>query len=149
MADGALLGFGLIDFFEHGSTVIVLDALLADADPGAIYRLPTGKLVDLGPDVSPTAHEVDPIHLLKRAHALGQSPEMVPLGIVAEDASKIAVGLTPALAAAFPRFVDAALDEIRARGIRAERVRNMSLVDVIGELSRLPHDIEALGGHPA
>ena len=74
VADGAALGFGLMDFFEDASTVIVLDALLADAGPGTIYRLPTEELLDLGPDITPTAHEVDPIHLLKRAHALGQLP---------------------------------------------------------------------------
>ena len=137
VADGAALGFGLMDFFDDGSTMIVLDALLADAGPGTVYRLPREELLDLGPDVRPTAHEVDPIHLLKRAHALGQSPEVVLLGIVPEEASEMAIGLTPTLAAAFPRFVDAALDEIRARGVRAECVRNMSLDDVIeGLVSR-------------
>jgi hydrogenase maturation protease len=137
VADGAALGFGLMDFFDDGSTVIVLDALLADASPGTVYRLPTEKLLDLGADVSPTAHEVDPIHLLKRAHALGESPEVVLLGIVPEETSEMAIGLTPTLAAAFPRFVNAAVDEIRARGVRADCVRNMPLDDVIeGLVSR-------------
>ena len=149
VADGAALGFGLMDFFNDGSTVIVLDALLGAASPGTVYRLPTEELLDLGPDVSATAHEVDPIHLLKWAHALGQSPEVVLLGIVPEDASGMAIGLTPALAAAFPRFVDAALDELRSRGVRAECVRKTSLDGVIERLSRLAYDIEALGGHTA
>jgi hydrogenase maturation protease len=134
VADGAALGFGLMDFFDDGSTVIVLDALLAEAGPGAVYRLPTERLLDLGPEVSPTAHEVDPIQLLKWARALGESPDVVLLGIVPEDATQMAVGLTPALADAFPRFVDAALREIRARGVCAERVRAMSLDDVIAGL---------------
>ena len=131
VADGALLGFGLMDFFEDGSTVIMLDALLADGEPGTVYRLPPDRLLDLGPAVIPTAHEVDPLHLLKRACALGQSTEMVLIGIVPQNASQMALGLTPTLAAAFPRFMDAALSEIRARGVRAERLRAMSLGDVI------------------
>ena len=131
VADGAALGFSLMDFFDDGWTVIVLDALLADGGPGAVYRLPTERLLDLGPDVSPTAHEVDPILLLKRARALGQLPEMMLLGIVPQDVSQMSLGLTPALAAAFPRFLDATLSEIRARGVRAECVRTMSLDDVI------------------
>ncbi len=134
VADGAALGFSLMDFFDDSSTVIVLDALLADAGPGAVYRLLTDQLLDLGPAVTPTAHEVDPILLLKRSHALGQGPEMVLLGIVPDDASQMAVGLTPALATAFPRFVDSVLDELRARGVRVERVRAMSLDDVINGL---------------
>ena len=91
-----------MDFFEAGATVIVLDALLADGAPGTIYRLGTDRLLDLGRDVIPTAHEVDPVHLLKRARALGERLEMVLLGIVPADASQMALGLTPALADAFP-----------------------------------------------
>ncbi|MGO9904375.1 MAG: hydrogenase maturation protease [Solirubrobacteraceae bacterium] len=131
VADGAALGFSLMDFFSDRSIVIVLDALLADAAPGTVYRLPTERLLDLGPAISPTAHEVDPILLLKRARALGQRTEMVLLGIVPADASEMRVGLTPALAAAFPRFVETVLSELRALGVRAERVREMSLGEVI------------------
>jgi hydrogenase maturation protease len=131
VADGAVLGFSLMDFFEGSSTVIVLDALLADADPGVVYRLATEQLLDLGPAVTPTAHEVDPILLLRRAHALGQAPEMVLLGIVPEDTSQMAVGLTPALVTAFPRFADAVLDELCAWGVHSERVHDVSLADVV------------------
>lgn len=136
VADGALLGFGLMDFFADRRTVIVLDALLADAEPGTVYRLDTERLLELGPEIAPTAHEVDPIHLLKRAHALGDDTEMVLLGIVPEDASQMEVGLTPALARAFPRFVQAAVDEVGARGVRALRFCEMSLEEVIDRLGR-------------
>jgi hydrogenase maturation protease len=136
VADGAALGFSLMDFFDDGATAIVLDALLADTGPGTVYRLPTERLLDLGRDFTPTAHEVDPIHLLKRARALGQRTDMVLLGIVPQDTSNMAVGLTPALAAAFPRFIDAALEEVRARGVQPERVRELSLDDVITGLVR-------------
>ena len=74
VADGALLGFGLMDFFGDERTVIVLDAVLAEREPGTVYRLPTDRLLDLGPEVTPTAHEVDPIYLLKRARASGNAP---------------------------------------------------------------------------
>lgn len=131
VADGAALGFSLMDFFDDGASVIVLDALLADTGPGVVYRLPTERLLDLGPDFTPTAHEVDPIHLLKRARALGARTEMVLIGIVPQNTSELAVGLTPPLAAAFPRFVNAALDEIRARGVSAERLRQLPLDDLI------------------
>ena len=131
VADGAALGYSLMDFFDDDATAIVLDALLAETGPGTVYRLPADRLLDLGRDFTPTAHEVDPIHLLKRARALGQRMDMVLLGIVPQDTSSLAVGLTPALAAAFPRLIDAALDEVRARGVQPERVRELSLDEVI------------------
>jgi hydrogenase maturation protease len=135
VVDGALLGFGLADCFEAGRRVIVLDALLADAEPGTVYRLDTEQLLDLGPDMRPTAHEVDPIHLLRRARAFGELTEMVLLGIVPEDARQMAMGLTPALAAAFPRLVQAAVDELGGHGVALEQVSAPPLDQLIESLA--------------
>ncbi len=81
---------------------------------------------------------MDPIQLLKLATALGQPPEMILLGIVPADATELAVGLTPDLEAAFPHFVDAAIAELRAFGVQAERTRPVSLDEVIGGLVTCP-----------
>lgn len=137
IADGATMGFGLMDYFQPAGTrqrLIILDALLADDQPGAIYRLGSEQLTGLGPAMRPTAHEVDPIQLLKLATALGYPPEMSLLGIVPADTKALAVGLTPDLGAAFPRFVAAVIAELRACGVCAQLVRPVSLDDVIGEL---------------
>jgi hydrogenase maturation protease len=137
IADGAAAGFGLMDYFQLAGPplrLLVLDAMLADSQPGAIYRLTGDQLLDLGPAMRPTAHEVDPIQLLKLATAFGQPPEMVLLGIVPADAAELAIGLTPDLAAAFCRFVDAAVAELGAWGVHAQPIRPISLDDVIGGL---------------
>jgi hydrogenase maturation protease len=137
IADGAAMGFGLMDYFrptEPGQRLLILDALLADDQPGAIYRLAGDQLLDLGPAMRPTAHEVDPIQLLKLATALGQPPEMVLLGIVPADATELGLGLTEKLGSAFGRFVAEAVAELRSCGIEVERVRSLSLDDVIGGL---------------
>lgn len=137
VADGAALGFGLMDYFQVSGPLLrllVLDALLADDQAGAIYRLSGDQLLDLGPALRPTAHEVDPLALLKLATAFGQPPEMVLLGIVPADAAGLGLGLTRELGAAFCRFVDAAVAELGRWGVQAERVRAISLDDVIGGL---------------
>lgn len=131
LADGAALGFGVMDFFDAHSKVLVLDALLTEAPPGTIYRLATEQLLALEPGMRPTAHEVDPIQLLRTASALGEAPQMVLLGIVPGDASQLAVGLSPELQAAFPRFIDATLAELTAFGVQARQTRRLSLDDVI------------------
>jgi hydrogenase maturation protease len=135
--DGALLGFSLLDVFADGTTVIVLDALLADGDPGTIFRLGTDQLLQLGDEMTPTAHEIDPINVLKHARAFGNDVEMILIGIVPDDASQMALGLTPALAGAFDRFVQAAVSELRAQGVRAQRTRTITLAQVIDDLSHL------------
>jgi hydrogenase maturation protease len=141
VADGAAMGFGLMDYFQSAEPrpkLLILDALLADDRPGAIYRLSGDRLCDLGPAMRPTAHEVDPIQLLRLATALGQPPEMVLFGIVPADTTELGLGLTDELASAFPRFVDQVVAELRSSGIRAEQVSAPSLDDVIGGLVTCP-----------
>ena len=131
------MGFGLMNYFQPAgppARLVILDALLADDQPGAVYRLSGDQLTSLGPAMRPTAHEVEPIQLLKLAAALGRPPEMSLLGIVPADTSELAVGLTPELGAAFPRYVDAAIAELAVCGVHAERFRSVSLDEVIGEL---------------
>lgn len=134
--DGATLGFGMIDVFCRASTLIVLDALAADAPAGSVFRLTAEQLEQLGPKVRPTAHEVDPLHLLKMAPLLATPPDLVLLGIVPANTSDMAVGLTSALADAFPRFVHAAVEELRAQGVQVEPVATLPVHEVIAGLVR-------------
>lgn len=134
IVDGATLGFGLMELFESGAKIIVLDALMTDAPAGTVYRLPRAELLNLGPSMQPTAHEVEPLELLKLAEVLGEPPDMVLMGIVPADAKTMAVGLTPELETAFPAYVDAVLSEIRAGGVQAELVRRLSFEDVVESL---------------
>jgi hydrogenase maturation protease len=134
VVDGATLGFGLMDLFEKGSKIIVLDALMTEAPPGTMYRLSRAQLSSLGPSMQPTAHEVEPLELLKLAEVLGEPPDMVLMGIVPADAQTMAVGLTPELGAAFLSYVDAVVNELRAGGVKAEPVEQLSLDDVVESL---------------
>lgn len=134
VVDGATLGFGLMELFEGGAKIIVLDALMTDAPAGTVYRLPREQLLNLGPSMQPTAHEVEPLELLKLSEVLGEPPDMVLMGIVPADAKTMAVGLTPELEAAFPAYIDAVVSEIRAGGVRAELVRHISCDEVVESL---------------
>lgn len=134
--DGGTLGFDMIGVFYRASILIVLDALAADAAAGSVFRLTADQLEHLGPRVRPTAHEVDPLHLLKMAPLVGTPPDLVLLGIVPANTSDLAVGLTAALADAFPRLVDAAVGELRAQGIQVEPVATLPVHEVIADLVR-------------
>lgn len=132
--DGATLGFGLMDLFEHGAKIIVLDALVTDAPAGTMYRLSREQLLDLSPSMQPTAHEVEPLELLKLSVVLGEPPDMVLMGIVPADAQTMEVGLTHELAAKFPAYVEAVVNELRGGGVHAEQVQQLSLDDVVESL---------------
>lgn len=134
VVDGATLGFGLMELFEPGAKIIVLDAILTEAPAGTVYRLSREQLLELGPSVQPTAHEVEPLELLKLSAVLGEPPDMVLMGIVPADAQTMQLGLTPQLATAFPAYVDALVAELSAAGVAAELVRTRSLDAVLESL---------------
>ena len=132
--DGAMLGFALIDLFTDGARLLVLDALLTDAAPGTVFRLPGHELLDLGPDMVPTAHEVDPIHQFKQADMLGVDMDMSMVAIVPQDASQMGLGLTPELREAFPAYIEAALAELDSWGITATRSAGADVDAVLDSL---------------
>jgi hydrogenase maturation protease len=134
VTDGAALGFSVIDVFSDCTTVIVLDAVLAGASPGTVYRLPAEQLLDLAPAVRMTAHEVEPLQLLRLSPTFTEPPEMLLLGIVPADTSQLSVGLTRELEAVFPGYVAAIVAELRSRGIRCDQVAPVSLHDVVESL---------------
>lgn len=134
VVDGATLGFTMVDVFLRARTLIVLDALAADAPPGTIFRLPAAELRTLGPEYQPTAHEVDPLHLLQLAPLFGEPPDTVLIGIVPACTEQVTVGLSPPLAAAFGDYVGAVLAELGAHGVRAEEVAPPSLDDALTSL---------------
>jgi hydrogenase maturation protease len=134
VVDGATLGFGLMGLFEMGAEIIVLDAVMADAPAGSMYRLSRAQLLELGPSMQPTAHEVEPLELLRLSQVLGEPPDVVLMGIVPADAETMTVGLTPELEAAFPAYVEAVVTELRAHGVQAELVRRLTFEDVLDSL---------------
>lgn len=134
LLDGAVLGFELMDMFGSGAPIIVLDALLTDAPPGTIYRLPTEQLLDLAPQFRPTAHEIEPIGLLKLQMALGEPMDVTLLGIVPADASGLEVGVTTELAAFFSDYVETVVTELRERGITVTPRAPVDIDDVLASL---------------
>lgn len=134
IVDGATLGFDMIDVFCRATTLIVLDALATGAPAGSIFRLPADRLRGLGPEIQPTAHEVDPLHLLRLAPLFGEAPEVVLIGIVPSSTSEVTVGLSPRLAAAFPSFVGAVLTELEDLGVRADALAPLSLDEAVTSL---------------
>ena len=132
--DGALLGFGVLDVFDGGGPVVVLDGLAADAPAGTIYRLPQEQLLDLAPDVRLAAHEVEPLQQLRIGTALGTAPRTVLMAMTVAETS-MQVGLSPPCAAAFERFLALIAQEVCRWGVQARRIAAVTLDDVLTDLT--------------
>jgi hydrogenase maturation protease len=113
--DGGTLGLSLLPYLEEASTVILVDAVQADAPPGTLLRL-EGE--DVGPAVATrlSPHQIGVADLLDGARWRDRYPSrLVLLGIVPESLD-LHVGLSPRVAAALPRLVERVVDEARASG---------------------------------
>jgi hydrogenase maturation protease len=113
--DGGTLGLSLLPYLEDADAVILVDAVRADAKPGALVRLdgddvPSAVATRLSP------HQVGVADLLDGARWLGRYPgSVVLLGIVPESMD-LAVGLSPHVRRALPALVECIIAEARSMG---------------------------------
>jgi hydrogenase maturation protease len=113
--DGGTLGLALLPYLEEAASLILVDAVQAEAPPGALVRL---ERDDVGPAVATrlSPHQIGVADLLDGAQWRDRYPShIVLLGIVPESLD-LHVGLSPRVAAALPRLVECVVEEARARG---------------------------------
>ena len=113
--DGGTLGLSLLPYLQSARTVILVDAILADAPPGSLVRLS-------GEDVAPAAvhrlspHQVGVADLLDGARLLGGFPEKLVLVGVVPAELELSVDLTPAVGASIDALVEAVVAEAASMG---------------------------------
>lgn len=123
LRDGGTAGLFLVSEILQATKVLVLDALRAGNPPGTVMRLDGAVLAaDLQGKISP--HELGLRDILSAARFQGSRAEAVVLGIEPERL-ELDLELSATLAAAVPRAIEAALDELRRWGVHArERERD-------------------------
>jgi len=113
--DGGTLGLSLLPYLQSARTVILVDAILADAPPGSLVRLS-------GEDVAPAAvhrlspHQVGVADLLDGARWLDQYPRRLLLLGLVPASMELAVGLSPRVRPALAGLVARIVEEARAMG---------------------------------
>jgi hydrogenase maturation protease len=113
--DGGTLGLALLPYLEDASSVILVDAVRADAPPGTLVRLAGDEV---GPAVATrlSPHQIGVADLLDGAHWRDRYPSRVLLLGIVPEALDLHVGLSPRVAAALPRLVECVVEEARACG---------------------------------
>ena len=115
-------GLQLLDLLEGADTVIVVHALRVgpgSAEPGAVVRLSLPAAVAAAG--IPDLERFGLSETVDVARALGRWPDIVALGVQAEDVSPGSL-MTPAVASAVPRLVHATVVEATAASARRPRV---------------------------
>jgi len=122
--DGGTLGLALLPTIESARSIIILDAILADAPPGSLITLEGASVEPVLRDRL-SVHQIGVSDLLDALHWRGTWPGTVcVLGIVPERLD-LRIGLSPGVAAGIDRLVDAAKTELRKMG-QTPRIPNSS-----------------------
>lgn len=146
--DGGTLGFKLMAYFQEYDNVIILDTVSIEDEVGGIYRLPSDVLLGLG-NYRKTAHEVEIVEMLEIVSVLDSHANVTIIGIIPEDIISVEIGLTPKMEDKFEEFILNGIKEIESLGIKATKVDNIAISDVVksmigsynGEhLNRIPNE---------
>lgn len=146
--DGGTLGFKLMTYFQEYDNVIILDTVSIEDEVGGIYRLPSDVLLGLG-NYRKTAHEVEIVEMLEIVSVLDSHAKVTIIGIIPEDIVSVGIGLTEQMENRFEEFILNGIKEIESLGIKAIKVNNISIEDVVksmigsyngSHLTRIPNE---------
>ena len=146
--DGGTLGFKLMTYFQEYDNVIILDTVSIEDEVGGIYRLPSDVLLGLG-TYRKTAHEVEIVEMLEIVSVLDSYANVTIIGIIPKDIETVQIGLTIEMEDKFEEFILNSIKEIESLGIKATKVRNILIPDIVksmigsynGEhLTRIPNE---------
>jgi hydrogenase maturation protease len=105
-----------VDGIEH---LIVVDAVRSGRAPGTIHRLKPDQLEVTGHGAC-SSHGVGLADFFALLTTLGRCPEIRIIGVEAGELDKVGSELSPPVAAALPRAVDAVMEELRRLGVRLD-----------------------------
>jgi len=124
--DGGTLGLALFPLLEEARRVILVDAVGADAPPGAPVRL-TGAELEPAVRERLSVHQVGVADIMDALRLRDAMPEeLVLLGVVPATLG-LELRLSPAVAAALPALLDAILAEAARLGYPFQRRETSAL----------------------
>ncbi len=116
LLEGGVLGLQLVHDLCSAEQLLVIDAMHGEGAPGSIYRLDADSLLK-GRRTYMSLHETSVAEVLSVGEFLGLRPRARILGVQPLEAMSFGLELTPALQAALPRVVAAALQELEGMGV--------------------------------
>lgn len=119
LADGGTLGLSLMPLVERAESLLLIDAIAADAPPGTLVRL-AGE--EVGPAVTHrlSPHQIGVADLLDGLRLIDRLPSRVVLLGLVPASLGLGVGLTDEVAVGLPALEGAVLAEATAMGFPFE-----------------------------
>jgi hydrogenase maturation protease len=116
LLEGGVLGLQLVHDLCSAEQLLIIDAMHGAGVPGTVYRLDAESLVK-GRRTTMSLHEVSVVEVLSVGEFMGLRPRARILGVQPLEAASFGLQLTPALQAALPHVVAAAVEELGDMGV--------------------------------
>ena len=102
LLEGGTSGMDLIYLIQEVDFLIIVDAVNAHAEPGALFRFSPGKTKIFPDEFQVSFHQVGIVEILSLADIVGKAPKSMEWSI----------GLTPEIQVVMPKLKQHVLDEI-------------------------------------
>lgn len=137
MLEGGTLGLWLLPLLESYRTVLLVDAIRADGEPGTLVRI-EGEEVARAAAHRLSVHQVGVGDLMDAAQLRGTLPPKLTLLGVVPEAVSLGLGLTPRVERALPLLIQRVLDTCAELGHPLRpRTNDASLVGADDGLRRV------------
>ena len=137
MLEGGTLGLWLLPLLESYRTVLLVDAIRADGEPGTLVRI-EGEEVARAAAHRLSVHQVGVGDLMDAAQLRGTLPPKLTLLGVVPEAVSLGLGLTPRVERALPLLMDRVIETCAELGHPLRpRTNDASLVGADDGLRRV------------
>jgi hydrogenase maturation protease len=111
LLEGGTAGLELVHLIREVDFLILVDAIQAQTDPGALFRFQPRELSIFPAEFQVSFHQVGIIEVLQVAEMLGHAPETLIFGIQPKN-MEVGMELSEDVKAVFPRLLQLIREEI-------------------------------------
>ena len=109
--EGGTAGLELVHLIQEVDFLIIVDAINAQAEPGALFRFHPGDIKVFPEQFEVSFHQIGIIEVLAMAKVLGHAPKTLIFGIQPKSL-EWGMDISPEIEALFPRLTEFVLNEI-------------------------------------
>jgi hydrogenase maturation protease len=111
LLEGGTAGLELVHLIQEVDFLIIVDAMNAQAEPGALFRFHPGDIKVFPEQYEVSFHQIGIIEVLAMANVLGQAPKTLIFGIQPKSL-EWGMDISPEIQALLPRLTEFVLNEI-------------------------------------
>lgn len=119
LLEGGTAGLELIHPLQDIDFLIIVDAVNAEDEPGAIFRFEPDDIRILPPQVNVSFHQVGILEVWAVANVLGKAPKTIIYGVQPKSL-EMGLDLTPEIQEVLPKVKELVLQEIHHINHRGE-----------------------------